>query len=124
MDRFIERVRTFLGAWAPLVAFIIISIAGGYAIQQSSQRDAELLYEGLFKSCERQNVRDKASNQRSAVIEEVLNAAATSREKEAEVAKDLASRKINLEVAERYRFLATSIPYINPVQCSDVVPRP
>lgn len=124
MDRFVKSVRTHIGAWAPMVAFIIVAFAAGYAIQQSSQRDANLLYEGLLRSCERQNVRDKASNQRTAVIKEVLAAAADSREEEAKVAVNPESREIKLDVAERYRELVSSLPYVDPVRCSEVVPRP
>lgn len=117
-------MRDIVRRWAPLAAFVFIALMAGLAIQQSAKRDAELLHEGLMRSCERQNVRDHASNQRSAVIEEVLLAAAESREREAEIAGSDEARKVNLEVAERYRILAAGIPYVDPVNCDDAVPRP
>lgn len=116
--------RRHVRRWAPLLAFLFVTLAAGYAIQQSAERDAQLLFEGLMRSCERQNLRDHASNKRSSVIEEVLFAAADSREREASVAGSPEARKVHLEIAERYRVLASGIPFIDPVDCEEVVPRP
>lgn len=119
-----SKTTKFLDAWAPLLAFIFIAFVGGYAIQQSASRDAELLRQGLLQSCERANLRDEIANQRSEIMTQVLVAAAESREEEAEFAPTEESKKANLEVADRYRTLAMSVPYVEPVDCENVVPNP
>lgn len=124
IDRMVDGVRRFFGEWGPMVAFLILAIAGGFAIQRASQSDTELLREGLVQSCERANVRDLNANQRTAVMEEVLEAAADSREKEAAISDKPEDAAVKLQVAARYRELAQALPYVEPVDCQNAIPRP
>lgn len=110
--------------WAPLLAFVFLAFVGGYAIQQSANRDAELLHDGLIQACERANHRDRAANIRTEVMRKVLLAAAESREKEALIAKSEEEARVNIEVAERYRELVKTLPVARPLDCEVVVPRP
>lgn len=114
----------FLDTWSPLVAFLFLAIVGGYAIQQSAERDANLLREGLLQSCERANARDEASNKRADIMSAVLTAAAESREREASIAQTAEERRVNLQVAAKYRELADAVPKVKSVDCEAVVPRP
>lgn len=111
-------------SWAPLLAFLFVAFVGGYAIQQSSQRDAELLHDGLVAACERANERDERANQRTEVMREVLLAAAENREKEATVIEDPERVEVVRDVARRYRELAEGLPYSEPLDCEEVVPSP
>lgn len=124
MSEFVESVRRFTGRWAPMVAFLLVALAGGYAIQRSSQADAELLHEGLVQACERANVRDRNANHRTMVMAEVLEAAAESREREAQIASDPREEQVNRQVAERYRELVGRLPYAEPIDCEEAVLEP
>lgn len=111
-------------AWKPAVAFLIVALAAGFAIQRSSAADARLLHTGLIAACERQNENVIRENIRTRVMEEVLLAAADSREREAEAALTPEQREINLQVADQYRRLTASLPYAEPIECEEEVPNP
>lgn len=114
----------FLDRWAPLMAFLFLAIVGGYAIQQSAERDARILREALVDACERANHRDEIANERTAITAEVLLSAADSREREARIADSDAERRVNLHVANRYRNLAAELPFVELVDCEATVPFP
>lgn len=110
--------------WKPAAAFLIIALAAGFAIQRSSQADARLLHDGLIFACERQNEAVQNSNIRTRVMEEVLLAAADSREREAEAAITSEQERINRQVAKQYRQLVDSLPYADPIDCEAEIPNP
>lgn len=110
--------------WKPAIAFLIIALAAGFAIQRSSQNDARLLRDGLIIACERQNDHSVRQNIRTDIMAEVLNAAADAREREAAVAENEDVKEVSLSVAKRYRELVAMLPYANQVDCEEEVPNP
>lgn len=113
-----------LERWYPLAAFLLIAGVGGYAIAATSQRDAELLHRALTASCERANDRAEESNQRTAVIEEVLSTAADSLDERAELHEDHKAARLLRNQASRYRELVGTLEYVPPVDCEEAVPHP
>lgn len=58
------KLRKFRQEWGPLVAFVVLAIAGGIALQRSMTHAQDTLYTTQIQICHRQNDLRRESNKR------------------------------------------------------------
>jgi hypothetical protein len=118
---------------APLIAFLILAVCGGFAIRSSAHNGLEALYRSQIQACERGNSVRAENNHRilvhqadTKVLKEFLAAAETAR-------KAAYERNGAVEDRDAARNYASLITYLNEkvhfnqtplVNCKKAIPKP
>lgn len=115
-------------SWAPLAAFLIIAVVGGWALYSSTQGTTDTIYKGQLAACDRGNVLRAESNRRveanNTEVDVLRTFLLTARE-----ARRAAGKPLDLVAASEYTILIRRLETVkfkpvDIVNCIKTIPKP
>lgn len=100
-----------LARWGPLLAVVLFSLVGGYALETAADNNAQELRNAVVESCERVNELRKETNIQTEVVKDVVTFIA-----------DIAAERGDVMHAQQYRGYVDDMHTLQLVECEEVFP--
>lgn len=101
-----------LSRWGPLIAVVLFSLVGGYALENAADNNSQTLRNAVVESCERINVLRKEVNLQTEIMKDLTTFTA-----------DIAASQSDIEHAREYRDLVDQMQILELVNCEEEFPR-